>query len=767
MKTSLIAILAAMTPLPAFAQDASSAAEPAVDDSTLSEIVVTATLRERGLQDVPISVAVVDGRTISEYGLRDLAQARQFIPNLDYQQGTEGAAVTLRGFGNNGGTNFGFDSPVGTFVDGVYHGRLNQTRLAFLDVARVEVLRGPQSTLFGMNTVAGAISVISRQPTNTLEGYVQAQYDPEYHDFEVTAAISGPLTDTLSARLAFISTNQEGYLFNTFLDRDHGAIDDDAGRLWLRWQPSSQLTVLTKLELSRRVQDGINNEVLTPPTNPDDIARMRALDPDITFTPDDDLVSYGPTSRRIKSAEALLRADYAFEPFTLTSITSYSDFSGRTALDLASAPINIGQIRGIEDFHQFSQELRIASTAPGPIEYLAGVYFQRSRLQHFRVVDFRLANFIPAFAGTPSGELQSQAGDFEQTYKTYAIFGQATWNITDALRLTAGARYSMERKRASSFFDWLVPGTTGAENALTPGTPEFDAADFVFNGLFRIVRHTDAGRYSRNAFLPEVKLQWDVTDNVVLYASYGEGEKAGGFNDRDNRAINFSFDSERSTNYEVGAKLRLLGGRAQLDIALFRTRFNDMQVSVFDLPNLVFIVDNAAQATTQGIEIESRWRISRAFTLNAALGWLERARFDEFFVQCVAGPADPDCISTPEGDFRDDGGNDLNAPKLTASVGLEFNQELRPGLRFTARADANYRSRSEDLVNAVGPILPVTMFHARLGLAHDNGWNLALMVNNITNERHIVSRSTSLFPGMFTGEVTPPRRIYLQAGFSF
>lgn len=759
MKASVVTVLAALIP--------AHSALAQTEELVLQEVTVTATKRTESLQDVPISVAVVDGALLSSYGIADLNEARQYIPNLQYQEGTEGASIVMRGFGNSGGTNFGFDSPVGTFVDGVYHGRLNQTRLAFMDLERIEVLRGPQSTLFGMNTVAGAISVISRQPTDSFEASFRAEYDPKYGNGELQGVISGPLTETVSARLAVMTTDEDGYLKNTFLDRDFGGFDDDAARLTLRWNPTDQLTVSTKLEYAKRFQNGVNAQALTPPSDPATLARMIAADPQAAFSPDDLDVSTGNFFRDIESKEAVVTVDYAFDSFTVTSLTAYSDFLEKSWLDLAYSPIPLGQTRAIEDFDQVSQELRIASSTPGRLSYLAGIYYQRSTLEHKRPLDFILGNYVPAFAGTPSGELQTYAGDFEQTYKTLAGFGQATLSITDALRVTAGARYSSERKNASSHYEWLVPGTTGTENALTPGTPEFAAADLVFNSVFRIVRHRDSGRYKENSFLPELKLQWDASDDINLYAGFGKGEKAGGFNDRDNRAINFSFDPETSTNYEIGTKMRLLGGAAQLDVAIFHTQFEDMQVSVFDLPNLVFIVDNAAQATTEGIELEGRWRLSQPLTLNAAFGWLHKARFDQFLVQCVAGPADPACLSTPDGDFRDDGGNDLNAPKYTGNVGLEYNHELSSGRSFTARGDVAYRSGSEDLVNRVGRVTSATFVNGLLGIQSERGWNYALVLKNITDERHVSTRSTSLFPGMFTGEVSPPRTVAVQVGYSF
>ncbi len=732
----------------------------------LESIKVTAQIREEDLQDVPISVFVAPGAKLEGYIIPDLFGLAQYVPNLTIQEGSEGAAVVMRGIGNNGGTNFGFDSPVGTFIDGIYYGRANHARLPYFDVERVEVLRGPQSTLFGMNTVAGAISVVSRQPTDFFESTILADFDPRYTNARINGVVSGPLTDTLSARLAVMKTNHDGYVYNTFLDHHVNGYDDGGIRLSLRWKPAERWTLTSKLEHISRFQSGISRQVLSPPSDAGVIARQRALDPDVSFVADLD-TSQNPESRDIGASAAIFTIDYAFDRFNLTSTSSYTAFNGKSRIDVDSSAIDVSMMRSEEDFAQFSQEFRITSATGGTFEYIAGVFYQDSNLTNDRLLDFALGKFLPAFAGTPVGLSQTYAGNFAQDFETLAAFGQVTWNIGDDWRLIGGGRLSSEEKRASSFFDWLVPGTTDPTNALEPGTPEFAIANFVFHDVFRIERHTDSGTYNENTLLPELKVQWYGLDDAMLYASFTKGQKSGGFNDRDNRATNFTFNPESSTNYEVGSKMMLLGGKAQLNLAFFRMEFKDMQVSVFDLEHLIFIVDNAAKAVSQGIEMDGMWRVTEDVTLNGALGWLETAKFVEFLVPCVPDPSDPDCISTPGGYVRDEGGENLNTPPFTASVGLAYSGYLTPSFGLNARVDFNYRSESLDAVNRVGVIEAASMLNARIELLGAQGWSFALVGNNLTDERFVESRIQALFAGSQQGSVRPPRTIAVQAGYSF
>jgi outer membrane receptor protein involved in Fe transport len=201
-----IAIASGLTAMPTQAQ------------LTLEEVIVTATKRPVGLQDVPIALSVMSGKKIVQQGITDLEEMAVFLPNVHIAEGGAGDQLFIRGIGS--GINYGFEQSVGTFIDGVYFGRGQASRSAFLDVARVEVLKGPQSTLFGKNTIAGAISITSARPTEEFEGSIEVSAEPEFGGTAATLTLSGPITDTLGARLVIKKDESDGYVNNTFKDRD-------------------------------------------------------------------------------------------------------------------------------------------------------------------------------------------------------------------------------------------------------------------------------------------------------------------------------------------------------------------------------------------------------------------------------------------------------------------------------------------------------------------------------------------------------------------
>lgn len=752
----------------AVASTGAYAAEPGADTRVLQEIVVTAQKRVQSLQDVPISLTVVGGDLIENNRITDLGDLSQYVPNLQTREGTEGSEIVMRGVGNSGGTNFGFQSPVGIFVDGLYHGRLNQARIAYLDVDRVEVMRGPQSTLFGMNTIVGAISVVSKTPTKTPEANVRVLFDPQYRNAQVTGAVSGPLSDTLTARLAASFTQEDGYVYNTLLDKPQGGSDDQSARLTLQWEPSEALTVTGRFEYGTRNSDGMNWRSLTPPSNAADLARMLAIDPDAEFSYRSLNTSQDDHRARVRSIDTSMTVDYDLNGFTLTSISGYSRFSRKDRIGFSVSPIDVGGIRGQEMFDQYSQELRIAAPTTGRLEYIAGVYYQKSDQTYLRPADFILGNFIPALAALPSASLQTFAQDFFQEFKAAAVFGQATWKFTDAFRVTVGARYSDEKQKAHSFLDWLRPGTTGQANALTPGTPAYANADFVFNTLFGNVAHTNRGSSSDSGFLPEAKLQWEPSSTTMFYASYGKGKKSGGFNDRDSKNLNWQFGPEKSTNYELGTKLKLAGGAALLNVSLFQTKFENMQLSYFSLPQLLFIVENAAKATSQGIEADAVWRMTDHFTVNLSAAWLQKAQFDEFVSRCVPAPTVPSCVASaqsPTGGYQRNDGFDLNAPRKTASLGLEWSGSISDHVRVDARVDANYRDGSQDRLNNSLPVSGATFVNGRVGFTMDNGWSFGIVGQNLTDKRWVGGWTGSLWPGMYLGSVSAPRNFAIEVGY--
>ena len=751
----------------AMAQDRAAAARP--DDS--GDIIVTAQRREQSLQDVPVTVNVLDSRTLDTYSVANVRDAVTRIPGLEIRNSAEQDSITLRGLGNFGSTNFGFDSPIGIFIDGVYHGRINQTRLAFMDIDRLEVLKGPQSTLFGMNTPIGAISFISKKPTDNLTGYIIGTGDFRYNNYDVRGAVNVPLSDTLAIRIAALKTFEDGYYYNTTTNRHEGGSDVFGWRATAKWTPTDRLTVLAKLQGGSVDRTGPALFAVSPPTNPADLARALAIDPRASFRADDLLISQLPAQQKNRSFEPVLTVDYRLDPFTIESITAYSKYHGTFVNPLTGSPVNYGTTLGNEQFDQFSQELRLTSNGTNFFDYQAGLFYQHSKVYNQRPLDFILGNYIPSFAGTPSGALQTYIGNFRQRYNTYAAFAQGTINFSSKFKVTGGLRLTHERKVASSIFDWIVPGSRNEADVLTPGTPAFAAADFVFHSVFGINRHTASGKYSKTFLIPDVKVQWYPVSAVMLYASVGQGRQAGGFNDRDNKGFNFGFGPEKATNYEVGAKLNVFDRRLQLNVSAFHTDFQDLQVSIFDLTTNDFIVGNAARALSEGIDADFRLRVGGGFSIDGGFTWLNRNRYGKFIAPCSATAANvATCIATvrPGPGIQDRSGEQLGNAKFTSTAGAQYEGKLSSAVGITARVDLRHMSgKPISAINPAGAITPATFIDGRIGVTYRDAVSIALVGQNLTDKRHVEQTNTFLIPGLIIGTVSPPRTVSLQLGYKF
>lgn len=307
----------------------------------LEEVVVTATKREAGLQDVPIALSVMAGEKMSEQGIESLEDLAIFMPNVHIAEAGGGDQLFIRGIGS--GVNYGFEQSVGTFIDGVYFGRGQASRSSFLDVARVEVLKGPQSTLFGKNTIAGAINITTAKPTEEFEGSIEANYEPEFDHWNTTLMLSGPLTENLGARFVVKRDESDGYMDNTQLDQDEVQGEDTVARLVLNWYATDDLEVGLKYETGESERVGRQNMISIAT----DFAteRYRAADPDFEagFGYDKSMQNIGGTrpDADVHDSEwdiATLTLNWDIGEHNLKSITGYVDYQFDNYLDVDYSP---------------------------------------------------------------------------------------------------------------------------------------------------------------------------------------------------------------------------------------------------------------------------------------------------------------------------------------------------------------------------------------------------------------------------------------------
>lgn len=749
----LLAIAVALAPsLPAFAQN---------DGPALEEILVTAQKRVQSLREVPISVNALGGEKIESAGITSIERIADYIPSFNMTQTGIGTNIAIRGISS--GVNQGFEQSAAQYVDGIHFGRAQLARAPFLDVERIEVLRGPQSIIFGKNATAGAISITTAKPGDEHEGKLTGLYEPEHGEQDIRLVLSGPITDTLGGRLAILDSRMDGFIENTTLGRDESSEKNRVIRATLQWQPTEAWDITLKLEDGSFDSDGRNieavNQVNIPAPNGtvvpyDVLLKMLTAGPNVYLldtTHDWKRQSNGDYSYN-DTENVTLSIERTLGEHTFTSLTGYNaytydelcdcDFTGAPGFNILSA----------EDYSQVSQEFRITSPEDQTLSYIGGLFFQSSKLKFHDDIqvprDSFIASALTQTIGAASNLLRGAATsrDFEQDTDLYSIFGQATWNITDSSRTILGIRYTSEDKEASRHQYHVTP----AGAVLPVGTP---AAPY--NGLWGIFNiepyEPINGSRSESSFTPLITFQKDLNDTDMLYASFTTGFKSGGFDVRANshpdinvnNAYNpgtvdprirgtFEFEDEEVKNYEVGGKFVLAGGSAELNVALFRSEFTNMQTSQFD-GGVSFNVTNAGEATIQGLEVDGRWAVTDNVLVRAGGAYIDFEYTDFKNSQCYFGQPDPDgdgmCDAT--GQRRE------FTPEFQGNAGIDYTINFNNGLKLVNTLDVIY---SGDYLTtpSLDPKFDqdaYTKINARIALSgNDDRWELALIGKNLTDE---------------------------------
>jgi outer membrane receptor protein involved in Fe transport len=830
----------------------------------LEEVVVTAQKRAESLQDVPISVSAMDAEKISSAGIQRFEDMTAFVPNFSVTRDPIGDKINIRGI--QSGNQAGFEQSVGTFVDGIYRGRGTQARFAFLDVEMVEILRGPQGTLFGKNTIAGALNIRSAKPTEEFSGQISAAYNVDFEESEFQGHVSGPLTDNLRGRLYAMNRSMDkGWVYNSFYDHDVSQTDENAIRLSLEWDLGEATTVSFKTEYADFEVIGQPWETIKAgplaafgvEENIDYRTNMGARDSVLDFGSNGDIE--GETQETVLTVQHDLS-----NGSQLTAIAGYSAYDFQRFLDADFAPIDAVRFDDSEDFEQTSFEVRLASDTGGAFEYITGFFYQQQDMIVDGLTYFNIAALQPILQGGCEANLGAlsggalgyadvaAAGDafatganvanaigegggfgaavanacaqaaafdpvlnaaglngvsryarLEQETETMAVFFQGTWNINDDLALTVGLRYTEEEKTADQSVhaaDYIERNTAPTTNpvAIAAGQAvgEFTTHSFTSSDP-GLSRDEESLTWSAN-------LQWHVNDDVMVYASASTGFKSGGFNSfymgrtqgLGANSEDAAFEEEEVISFEIGSKMTVLDGRGEINTAIFRTEFDDLQASVFT-GGTTFVVQNAAEAVSQGIEIDSRWALSDAMTLTASAGYID-FEFESFPNQaCTAeqfvaarqaayaaalaaqGAAaagaqsllynNAACSAAGVNDLA--GGVSENTPELQATLGLNYAQEIGADYLLNANLDINWRDevyRQGDL-DPFALIDPVTKVNLTLALSPvAENWELAVIAKNLTDEEDVsYVNDTPLFNGARQNMTDAPRSITLRGIYRF
>ncbi|PHR91675.1 MAG: hypothetical protein COA69_10820 [Robiginitomaculum sp.] len=665
---------------------------PTASEAEQDQIIVTARRREELLFEVPISMTVISGEEIAARGANDLRDLEFAVPNISFNgvDNNVGPEIAIRGIGSDA-RNIGFETGVAVYVDGVFTGRPSSYNFDLLDVERLEVLRGPQGTLFGKNATAGVINVTTHRPGDELRGMAELQYG-NYDHFIVRGSVSGPLSPTVSAGVGGFRRSRGGYQTNTLTGEDLYTDDSWGGRAQLRFRPRADLDILLSADVG--IDDYIPNiNELEPgsfgfseaPNN-----REASVDAPVFQTRD----MWGTS----------LSVDYELtNSLALTSITGYrsTDTEFLSDGDGTSSPFLTSNF--VETQEQLTQEVRLSSHLGGSVEFTAGFFFLWQD-----VVADRISAIPPNTLVGPTGI----AVTLDATVETinYAPFAEVDINLTDALSFTAGLRYSHVKKD----IDMDLVGSP-AFNIITLSTQESrsdDALSFTFGPSYL------------------------VSENVNIYARISRGFKAGGFNADFVSSSKITFDSETVTNYESGLKFVSDDNRHSVNIAAFYMDYRNLQVIRFE-QLAGFIITNAGSADIYGVEVDAHFEPFDGLSINAAVGYLD-ATFASF--KDAGGPGI---------DF--DGNSFANAPHWTFSTSAQYEHALASGSTLFIRGEYSHRasnfSRTENDPNSF--IDGFGLLNARVGYRFlDDSMSIEFWTRNLADKEYINDRGTPVLGGL-------------------
>lgn len=712
----------------------------AAQDMTIETVVVTAQKRVQDVQDVPISMEVLSGRKLEELNVRTFEDMAKYVPNLTIQPTPGANEIYIRGIGS-GSQNFAFEQAVSLYVDGVYAGRNRQFMAPFFDIERIEVMRGPQGALLGKNTNAGAISLISAQPTDTFKAGLDVTALLDRKGFDVSGFVSGPLSDHLTGRLAAKWVNEDGYVNNIAYDRKSSSPNDKMVRGTLKYEPQENADVTVKVEYSDSLVNGTPAIANIPSQGNDFWNGIKNAEDPFGYQEKD----------KTRSFNSVVTGNYGVGDNTLTSVSGYSTYNAKKFNSGSAANPNDWLTTQGEYFHQFSQELRLASPTGGTFEYIVGAYADTSKFKsHFDTM------YDIGFVPPPRPSFAAGHSDmiYDQLTSTFSVFGQGQWNVTEEFEVSASLRYTSTSKDAT--LDYLV----------LQGNP-VPALGPLIDPSVGNPRHLD-GSFREETIDPSVVLRYKFNPLTMAYFTFAKGSKAGGFvsNTRTVRQSTFSFKPESSRNLEVGVKSTLLDGHLVGALTAFTTKFNDLQVSNY-LPVTGITIGNAGSATTRGFEFSADMYPVEGLSLSLAGSYLD-AKYDDFpGATCVVILP---CNSNPA--LNNIGGTVLPiATKWSGTFGARYTRPLTDELKGTIGINGSFRSSyfTEADLNPNARSPAHTKVDGRIEIGSTEGdWSVALVGKNLTDVHSYNFSYNWPFDGAHRlYYLEPTRSFYVQASLRF
>jgi iron complex outermembrane receptor protein len=724
---------AAIGALAAIAAPSSHAAETSDSSLVLQEVVVTAQKRQENEEIVPISMSVVGAAQLQDSGVVRLADFSGLIPNLyvNTNDSLRATDISIRGILSDP-NNVDIEPAVGVYVDGVYMARPTTINAGLFDLERVEVLRGPQGTIFGKNTIGGAIDFVSKRPTQQQEVDVTADLG-NYDERRVQLVANTPLvTDVLAVRGAFQFERRDGFLKN-LAGPDNNDANNVNARISLLFTPSESFNAILRFDASRDRTHDEASVILVP--SPLFAGPPFNSPQNVTSNPFDRIIRDSPSPFENRDVLGTsLEANWTLGTGTLTSLTAFRHFKWSNYQSDDMTTFDIFGTGILEDQHQYSEELRYASDLSGPLTYVVGAYVDQQGENATAFAHVGVDAFAPFGAPLDSNPTPGEGYIQIHTHdRSYAAFGQADYHFTSNWVLTAGYRYTQQEKGITQY---LVGDPTGQ---FVPTVP--------------------ASSFTRTDTDPSynTSLKYLFTDNSMAYLTFSHGFKAGGFN-----AFSFGliqsngqvaeFAPEHVNNYEFGTKTTFADGRLRLNADVFYMDYRNLQVNslIQNSSGIIdFVTSNAAKARSKGVELELQARVTADLQATIGYGYTD-AKFTSF----------PGATPTG-GDFT--GHTLAESPKNSVGAALDYKHAVSPNWNLIGRGELVYRSsRFSDPDNTPALVDPgYSVVNMRLGVASpDDALRIELWARNLLDRDYVNIRgfgSSAFSPGSLDESIGDPR----------
>ncbi|MDG1906586.1 MAG: TonB-dependent receptor [Arenicella sp.] len=719
----------------------------------LEEIVVTAQKRSESVQDVPISITVLSGQELANRGLNDFTAIAESVPNFDLPVSnlSRNVSVRIRGIGSSG-TNPGIESSVGVFLDGLYQPSGAQILGELSDIQNVEILRGPQGTLYGRNTPVGAVNATTRAPQQEFESQIRAGLGSHGQQW-LNGYVGGGLSDNVAGRLSVWSREHDGYEKNLFTGDDINTSETIGARGKLLFQPSENLDVTLIAGYSESDRECCIAEQIDP-TGPFGIAtpgflaaQQAAGTPFLNFDDSDHVVNSDETPDDHTETTVLsLTADWELTGgHTLTSITGYQDWDNQVFAASDSHTANVLEFSQNQRNEILSQEFRLTSPVGDKFDYLAGLYLYNQETTFTEaalVTDISaarvFANPRAPFCLPQNGGCTLRVGDnggslFEQETDSIAVYANGTYHINDRWDITGGLRWSQDEK------DFDVNHFNDRTNS-----PVFNIFIFPPVDPAPDSRKEDKVTWSINS-------RYNLNEDVMLFGAISTGFKSGGFNSRRLPAgALLEFEGEEATSYEFGIKGFFADRTLMLNATAYHTTVEDFQETALAPTGTGFIVSNAGEQEVKGVEADFRFAPNDNFSMDGGIAYLDAEYTDFNGAQCGLGEA-PD---NANGTCDRTGDTPSNSPKVSLNVGLQWEQDIAENMALRLRADYNWRDDqniTRVTQDQTADIDSYGLLNLRAALGSSDGrWELEAFVNNVADEAYFVQAARQPLGALIT-----------------